>query len=146
MDTLATSFQDPASGGAYSERPDHRTTGRQHLFPTAQLGISALMAGRLDVARGVAKWFRSLWDAQPELPGHAVRGLGGRRARARVAGGPGAGRTADFFLVTHFQEPRQASYNPGIAAAFLARYGAATGDAAALTLARDYLQLSAGAV
>ena len=88
------------------------------------------MAGRLDVARGVAKWFQSLWDAQTELPDTLYAAWEGDGLVREWPEDPVRGAPADFFLVTHFQEPRQASYNPGIAAAFLARYGAATGDAA----------------
>lgn len=145
LDTLATSFQDPASGGAYSERPDHRATGRQHLFPTAQLGMSALMTGRLDVARGAARWFRLLWDAQTELPDTLYAAWEGDGLVREWPDDPVRGAPADFFLVTRFQEPRQASYNSGIAGAFLSRFASATGDADALALAREYLELSAGA-
>jgi hypothetical protein len=145
MDTLAAAFQDPVTGGAYSERPDHRGSGRQHLFPTAQLGMSALMTGQIDVARAVARWLRSLWDAQPELPDALYSAWEGDGLVLEWEDTPVRGIQAGFYLVTRFQEPRQAFYNPGIAAAFLSRFASATGDAKALELAQAYLKLSAGA-
>ncbi|MDN5913553.1 MAG: hypothetical protein L0I76_00270 [Pseudonocardia sp.] len=128
-------LQHPDTGGAYWERPEARATGRQLLFPTAQLGMTALFTGRTDVADAVYGWFRALIAAQPELP-----------RRLHVGWGPDGLITEvpeddAYNLVVDFAEPRQAFHNPGIGAAFLARYGAATGWAEAVRTARDLLHL-----
>jgi hypothetical protein len=142
IDRLGASFQDPETGGAYSEHPDHRRTGLQMLFPTAQLGMAALVSGRLEMARKAAGWFRMLWDAQPDLPESLYAGWDRSGLRTSWPADAVRGMPADFIYVTRLQEPRQTFYNPGIAAAFLGRYFMATGDQAALDLARRYLELS----
>jgi hypothetical protein len=138
MDTLRA-FQDPATGGAFGERPERRSTGWRELFPTAQLGMTALICGRTDVADGCFRWFADLYQLQPDLPGrlYAVRDDNG------LVTDLAAGR--EFDIVTDLEQPRQAFYNPGIAAAFLARYAMKTGDRKAIELGRDFLRLSAQA-
>ncbi|WP_181779944.1 hypothetical protein [Pseudonocardia pini] len=130
---------DPDSGGAYWERPEARVTGRQLLFPTAQLGMTALHTGRTDVADAAYGWFTALLAAQPELP---RRFHVSRDARGLVTDVPEADA---YNLVVDFAQPRQAFHNPGIGAAFLARYGAATGRAEVVRTARELLHLHDGA-
>jgi len=131
-------FQDPEHGGAFAERPDLRTTGRQDIFPTAQLGITALAAGRLEVADGAFRWFRLLHALQPELPHTLYSATDG----GALITDPGDDARERFGLVTDLTAPRQAFYNPGIAAAFLGRYAAATGSAEARELAEAFLSLT----
>lgn len=136
MDTLR-SFQDPTSGGAYSERPEARKTGVQFLFPTAQLGLAALTTGHVDVADAAFQWFSALMAAQTELPDRLyaawdAHGLVTAPAEDQV-----------FMCITDFRRPRQAFFNPGIGAAFLSRYYMQSGEAAALDMARTLLSLSA---
>jgi hypothetical protein len=135
MATLREKFQDPESGGAYTERPEVRATGDQFLFPTAQLGLTALATGHREMADQVFGWFERLWDAQPELPGRlfsiwSPSGLVTESARP------------EFIWVTDFSQPLQAFYNPGIAAAFLSRYYAASGNPRAKELVTQFLLLS----
>ena len=130
-------YQDPDTGGAYAERPELRRSLRQDLFPTAQLGMTALTTGRRDVAERCFDWIARLYEAQPELP------------RRLFSAWDQAGLMTDidpsleFEVVTDFGRPRQAFYNPGIAAAFLVRYYMQTGENRAPELARNYLALSA---
>jgi hypothetical protein len=131
-------FRNPESGGAYGERPEVRRTEREDLFPTAQLGMSALAAGDEEVAAGCFRWIADVHAAQPELP-----------ARLYTACGPDGLLTqpapaVEWEVVTDFTRPRQAFYNPGIAAAFLGRYALATGDERARNLGRAFLELTAG--
>jgi hypothetical protein len=130
-------FQDPESGGAYAERPDTRTSTRQDLFPTAQLGMTALTTGHREAADGAFRWLASLYQAQPELP----RRLYTAWDENGLITEPDEG--LEFEVVTDLEKPRQAFYNPGIAAAFLARYFMQTGDQQARDLGRAYLRLSA---
>jgi hypothetical protein len=133
----ASTYQDPRSGGSLAERPELRRTSRQDLFPTAQLGMSALTVGRADIAEGAFRWLAALYDAQPELP------------RRLFTAWDEGGLMTDvpdelaFEVITDLHGRRQAFYNPGIAAAFLARYFQHSGDERARELGRRYLALSA---
>src|SRR5262249_23046055 len=121
MDTLRT-FQDPTSGGAYSERPEVRTSYLQDLYPTAQLGMTALTAGRPDAAEGAFNWIKRLYSWQPELPHRLFTTV----TPDGLLLDPSP--ELEWMAITDFRKPRQAFYNPGIAAAFLARYFMRTGD------------------
>ncbi len=136
MKTLEA-FRDPTTGGAYGERPEIRRTSRQDLFPTAQLGVAALTTGRREVADGTFRWLVNLYEAQPDLPRRLFTGWDANGLITMVD------RELEFELITDFGKPRQAFYNPGIAAAFLARYFMQTGETKARDLGRSYLQLSA---
>lgn len=133
------SYQDPRTGGAYWERPEARTDGRQLLFPTAQFGLTALAMGRTEEADRVHDWFAELLAAQPDMP---ARFYVGQRANGLITDVPEADR---YNLVVDFRAPRQAFHNPGIGAAFLARYAARTGRADARDSARRLLGLYGGA-
>lgn len=131
-------LQDPHTGGAYAQRPDRRNSMRQDLFPTAQLGTTAITIGDRGMADGAYRWLRALYELQPELPNRLYTGTDGTRllsAEEDIA-------SDAFGLVTDFSLPRQAFYNPGIAAAFLARYALRTGSAEARDLADSYLMLT----
>ena len=136
MDLLEEQYQDPATGGALTFRPEVRDSRRQDLFPTAQLGLSALVSGRQAVADRVYGWVSRFYEAQPELPE--------RLYTACEKDGLVTDVTANdrFDLVVDFQAPRQAFFNPGIATAFLARYGAATRTTTPFELGRSFLALS----
>lgn len=131
-------YQDPATGGAYAQRPDLRTHRRQDLFPTAQLGLTGLTVRDDALADGAFRWLQTLFHQQPELPARLYTGCDGDRLMCA----PDDIAVDRFGLVTDFHEPRQAFYNPGIAAAFLARYSAQHHEPAALELARAYLTLT----
>jgi hypothetical protein len=138
MRTLKSDFQHPETGGAFAERPEHRATGRQDLISTAQLGLAALMTGRRDIADPAYGWMVATFEAQPDLP-----------HRLYTAWDEGGLITEfdpelAFDRVTDFREPRQQFFNPGIGAAFLARYYKQTGEAKALDIARALLALSEG--
>jgi hypothetical protein len=136
MDTLERRFVDPQSGGAYSERPEVRATGRQDLFPTAQLGIAAVLTGRDSLAKKNYDFLAAMLEAQPELP-----------TRLYTAWMDGAlvvelSPLDEFGALTDFTAPRQAFYNPGIAGAFLGLYYQRYGASLAAQLAQDYMNLT----
>lgn len=137
METL-NKFQDTTTGGAYSERPECRVHRRQDLMCTAQLGMAALATGRRGSADGAYQWVCALYNAQPELP------------RRLYVTWDDQGLVTDvppevaYYLVTDFQKPRQAFFNPGIGAAFLVRYYMQTRAPGALPIARGLLQLTGG--
>jgi hypothetical protein len=137
METLRA-YQHPVSGGSFVERVEHRATGRQEVLCTAQLGMAALLTGRRDVADGAFHWFRALWEAQPELPRKLYIAWDDDGLITEFPPEVAFGRVIDF------QAARQAFFNPGIAAAFLGRYGMATGNAQAAEIAREMIRLSEG--
>ncbi len=130
-------YQHPETGGALAAHPDHRQGERQDLFPTAQLGMTGLTTGQMDLADGAFRWMRALFDAQPDLPRRLHTATDG--AGLILATGD---EEHDWQVITDFTAPRQAFYNPGIAAAFLGRYAMATGRTEALDLARAFLGLT----
>src|SRR4051812_27379715 len=135
METLRA-YQHPVTGGSFVERPEHRATGRQEVLCTAQLGMAALLTGRFDVADGAFHWFRTLWEAQPELPRKLYLAWDDGGLITEFEDAVAFGRVLDF------QAPRQSFFNPGIAAAFLGRYAMATGTSQAAEIARELLRLS----
>ncbi len=132
-------FQHPETGGAFTGHPDHRVDQRQDLFPTAQLGMTGLTTGSMDLAHGAYRWMRDLYASQPELPTKLYTAMD----RGGLMVETSDDEDLEWQVVTNFHKPRQAFYNPGIAAAFLGRYYMATGAYEALRLARDYLELTA---
>jgi hypothetical protein len=129
-------FQDPESGGAYIEHPDHRSTFGQDLLSTAQIGMAGLTTGRRDMADLAFKWVSRLVADQPSLPERLFHST---NPDGLVTVFPP--ETA-FGHVIEFQAKRQAYFNPGIGAAFLSRYYMATGESSAIDLGRTLLSLS----
>ena len=136
MNTLKN-FQNNDSGGSYAERPEMRTSSRQDFFATAQLGMTALTTGYDDMADGAFQWLSAVYDAQPNLPNHLYTVWDNNGLITEI----GDDEDSQFHFLTDFQKPKQAFYNPGIAAAFLARYFMKTGNQKAKTLGHQYLQL-----
>lgn len=134
------SFQDQDAGGAFAQRPELRNSLRQDLFPTAQLGITGIVTGATDLADGAYRWLTGLWTAQPDLPDVLYTAKAGPELITDAGEDP----LERFGLITDLRARRQAFYNPGIAAAFLARYAAARQDPAAAELAAGYLSLPLG--
>ena len=135
--TKLSDFQDKDSGGSYAERPEIRTSSRQDLFPTAQLGMVALTTSYNEIADGAFRWLSNLYEAQPELPNRLYTGWDNNGLITDIQND----EDSQFHLLTDFQKPRQAFYNPGIAAAFLARYFMYTGNQDAKSLGHKFLKL-----
>ena len=107
-------YQDPESGGAYAERPEVRSSQRQDLFPTAQLGMTTVMTGHEDVAEGCFRWIADLYDMQDELPRRLFSARDENGLMRPTDGGTEAdyGKTVEWEVVTDFMKPRQTHYNP----------------------------------
>jgi hypothetical protein len=136
MELLEAEYVDHTSGGAYSERPEKRLTGRQDLFPTAQLGTTALATDRPELASGAFRFLQRLFDAQPSLPHRLYTTWLKDSLHTSLES------DEEFDSVTDFRRSRQAFYNPGIAATFLGKYYLYAGDPDALTLGASYLRLT----
>ena len=137
MAFVRANLVDHKTGGAFSERPELRRTGRTDLLGTAQLGIAALTIGDEPLADACYRWMAELYRIQPNLP----RRLFPCRIGQDLLTLPDATHN-EWDVITDFHRPFQQFYNPGIAAAFLGRYGACKNDADALALARSYLDLT----
>jgi hypothetical protein len=134
--TTLRAFQDDETGGGYVERPECRDTGRHDLLCTAQLGLAALTTGRLDMADAAFAWLERLWAEQPALPDRLYLST----TKDGLATDPPAGQEFAYYM--EIDKPRQAFFNPGIGAAFAARYLLATGNAAAREIGRGLLDFS----
>jgi hypothetical protein len=134
---FASQFQDPVSGGIFMTRERTDPGDPQLLFPTAQLGMSAVITGCLDVARATGEWFVRLWDAQPELPDrlYTIWTSDGLLTELRDD-------IDRRHIVQEAQQPLQLFYNGGISASFLTQLFMATGEERWLDYARRYQQFS----
>jgi hypothetical protein len=128
-------WTDSATGGAY-EFSDFTSNPLQDSLKTAQLGISALVTGRVATSDRVFRWLQSNYDSQPSLPDSLYTGMS-RGTLVTDFPEPEA-----FVRVVKFQEPRQTYFVPGIAGAFLAGYYQQTGKQDALTLGQKFLDLT----
>ncbi|HET9658788.1 MAG TPA: hypothetical protein VFP05_00550 [Thermomicrobiales bacterium] len=134
---FAQQFQDPESGGIFMTREHAGAGDPQLLFPTAQFGMSAVMTGRIDIARTTGEWFARLWDAQPALPDRLYTIW---TSNGLLTSFPeGIDRR---HIVQEAQLPLQLFYNGGIAASFLTQLFMATGEQHWLDYARHYQQFS----
>jgi hypothetical protein len=135
---FALRSQDQVTGGVYMDRARTGADGPQLLFPTCQLGMSALLTGHPGAAIRVGGWLQRLWAEQPELPDRLYT-LYTRR------GGIVTSPPADVpmrHMVNDRREVEQYHYNGGIAAAFLGQLHMATGEQDWLDLARAYQRFS----
>ncbi len=122
------------TGGFRVERDNEDAV--QDILNTAQGGNACLTTGRLAEAKSVGRFLRTVYEAQPD-PAHELF----------FVYKPGQGLRTSYpderqkMHSIRADTPRQAYFNMGIAAAFLARLSLATGDASWSVLGRDYLQL-----
>ena len=99
------------------------------------------MMGDLEMANAAGRWFRMVWDLQPDLPDRLFY-VFNAETQALVTGFP---PERAFHYVVENQQPRQRFTCGGIAAAFLVRLFQATGDRAHIELARAYMDHSMSA-
>src|SRR5262249_14484473 len=129
-------LQDDKTGGMRIEPPGNAYSDLTDMLSTAQAGIAALAGGRMELADAVRRWLVRCLAEQPSLPHilHTIRSAGGL-----VTEPP---RPLLWSGSVHFDQPRQAYFFPGIAAAFLALYAMRTGDKLALKAGHEYLALN----
>jgi hypothetical protein len=135
MDTLVA-FQDAKTGGGYVERPECRDTGRQDILCTSQLGMTALVTGRMEAAHAAFRWLEWFMDLQPDMPNRLYLSTTSDGLATKAP----AGKEFGYFIETG--KPRQSFFNPGIGAAFAGRYHLATGNKAAVEIGRKLLDFS----
>ena len=132
MDYLA-SQQDPVLGGLPTRLGNgNHPAGICDILSTAQVGLSALVTGQLEVADKAYHWLDGLLTAQPSSTTfHMFRQ------------GEAVWRTPDpafaWAAIVPFDQPRQAFYGPAMAAVFLARYAHIRHRPEAIAIARGFL-------
>jgi hypothetical protein len=126
-------WQDPQTGGIYHKWDERTDAGEQEIFPTAQAGMTFLLAGKLEPALKAGGWFQRLRQLQPDWE-HKLYACYSRE-KGLITDVP-ADRAPLYITVK--DEPWQHHFNGGISAAFLGKLYLATGDPQWLDLARDY--------
>ena len=134
-------FWDPESGGFYSSPTERSAETKQDLWVVAGCGRAAVYTGRLDVARAVGRWMRTLMEAQPNYPAQMFP------VYSRAKGLHTNFEEDDGFRYVLNQDATrdESFYHPGIAGGFLARLYQATGETEWLELAKEYMRLAEGA-
>jgi len=133
FDRLAALEQD---GGMPVDPPGAPYAELTDLLSTGQVGMAAVLGGRMDLAKRIRDWTLACLAEQPALPDilYTLRSPHGLVTEVPAdLGWVGAIR---------FQEARQAYFYPGIAAAFLAIYAMRTGDREALAAGHAYLAIN----
>ncbi len=127
-------LQHAEDGGFRTRRDDEESA--QDLLNSSQAGNACLFTGHLREAKNVARFLRTVWDAQPDPERELF-----------FSYKPGAGLRTDFpserqrLFSIRVDERRQMYFNMGIAAAFLARLAMATGDREWVELGKKYLSI-----
>ncbi|MGN7201384.1 hypothetical protein [Arthrobacter sp. SAFR-044] len=134
VNTAMARYQDPDSGGVYEYATFDDPL--QDMLKTAQLGVSALVTRDRNTADGVYSWLQETYALQQELPTRLYTSR--RHGTLVTAFEPNEA----FGRVVDFTAERQAYFQPGIAAAFLAGYSQQTGLRSPMDLAHSYLALN----
>ncbi|MBB5791830.1 hypothetical protein [Jiangella mangrovi] len=137
------SWQDPASGGFANDRlPDGSGSDEMDIPYACGPGFAALVTGRLDVARRVAAFLATVYDAQQELPDRLHLFFSRRDQRPILPSDP---QFEQRFVVENAVDRNQRWTAGGIAAGFLGRLYLVDRDPALLELARRYQAFSMSA-
>jgi len=134
-------FWDPQSGGFYCSPTRRDADTEQHLIYIGFCGLAALSTGRIEVARAVGRWMRTVLEAQPNFP---------QKLYTVYSPARGLHTSPDpeediRYVVSRDAARDQFFFQPGVAAAFLARLFQATGEMQWLDLAKAYLHFAEGA-
>ena len=109
----------------------------QDVMSACQAGAAALYTGRIEVARGVGRFLKRVWDEQPDTE-HALYFMLRPDRGLITEFPPDRARRA----VVRANEERQLYFQMGIAAAFLTKLSLATNEPEHLDLAANYLDLA----
>src|SRR2546423_3884024 len=121
-------------GGFRTRRDDEESA--KDVLCSSKAGNACLFTGDLKRAKNVARFLRTVWDAQPD-PEHELF----------FSYKPGKGLRTDFpedrqrLFSIRVDKRRQMYFNMGIAAAFLSRLAMATGDRDWIELGKRYLSI-----
>jgi len=128
-------MQHEEDGGFRTQRDNEEAP--QDIQCSAQSGNALLLTGHVAAAKNIGRFMRTLWEAQPD-PENALY----------IIYKPGVGIKTDFpeerqrLGSIQLGKSRQAYFNMGIAAAFLAKLTMTTGDREWVELGKRYLELA----
>jgi hypothetical protein len=134
-------FWNPQSGGFYSSPTERDADTKQDVIYTGFCGLAALSTGRIDVARAVGRWMKTIMELQPDFP---------QKLYTVYSKANGLHTTIDTeqelrYVVLSNARRDQFFFQPGVAAGFLARLFQATGEREWLDLAKEYMRFVEGA-
>lgn len=132
-------FQDSEGGGFYSSLTERGADTEQDLIYVGFAGLAALYTGRIEVARGVGRWMKTLLDEQPGFP-HELYTVYSRNKGIVTRFEPKEANR--YVLSANVNTGDQFFYQVGIAGGFLSRLFLATGDKEYLDLAIHYMQFA----
>ncbi len=135
MDFLMT-FWDAESGGFYSSSLRRDADTEQHILYVSFCGLAAIYTGRIEVARAVGGWMRTVIEAQPDFPRRLYTVY--NRAKGLIIAPDNELR----YVVSSGAASHQFFFQPGAAGAFLASLYGATGEREWLELAKDYMRFA----
>jgi hypothetical protein len=133
-----TPFWDPETGGFYSSYDGRGDDTEMEIYVTSGCGRAAVYTHRLDVARGVARFLRTVLDEQPNYP-QQLYSVYTRGGGLQIE--PDPANSMKFVMSQDSTEDQQ-FFNPGIAGGFLARLYQATGEAEWLELSKRYMSFA----
>jgi hypothetical protein len=128
MDFLLT-LQDQETGGFYSRKDDLTSSGEQDIWVSSQAGLTCLMTGYIKEAQKVGSYLEKMWDLQPDPE---------NRLHYVYTSSKGLSKKA----VVDTKESKQLYFQPGIAAAFLARLYMTTHEERHRDLAKEYIEFA----
>ena len=134
-------FWDPQSGGFFSSPTQRDADTKQDVIYSGFCGLAALYTGRIEAARGVGRWMRTVMEMQPEFP---------EKLYTVYSRAIGLHTTIDAeqelrYVVLSDARRDQFFFQPGVAAGFLARLFQATREEEWLNLAKEYMRFVEGA-
>ena len=145
-------FWDPDSGGFYSSPSERSADTKMDLWVTSGCARAALYTGRLDLARGAARWMKALMDAQPNYPKQLYT-VYSRAKGLHTTPDPESDDTSRMldwppdtrYVLNQDATRDQTFYHPCIAGGFLARLYQSTGEDEWLELSKEFMRFADGA-
>jgi hypothetical protein len=134
-------FWDSKSGGFYSSATERNSDTKQDVIYVSFCGLAALYTGRLDVARAVGRWMRTIIELQPNFPKELYTVYSRDKGLHELPKSENDLR----YVVSQNATRGQLFFQPGTAAVYLARLYQATGEKEWIDLARQYMQFPEGA-
>ena len=135
-------FWDRQSGAFYSSPTERAAETKQDLWVVSGCGRAAVATGRIEVARAVGGWMRTLMEAQPNYPRQMYT------VYSRAVGlytEPDPGDDERRYVLSQDATRDQYFFHPGIAGGFLSLLHLATGEQEWLDLAKEYMRFAEGA-
>lgn len=140
MDFIARQW-DSETGGFFGDLDSHTAETQQETMVTSFCGQAAIYTGRIDIAEGVGRWAKTVFEAQPDFPARLYTNY--TRAGGLVTDYPTEDEIGHVVIASAARD--QAFFQPGVTGAFLARLYQATGNAEWLDLAKEYMHFAEGA-